>query len=350
MPPEKRHTAGAASTERSVSGTAVHYIETGSTDPCFNLAFEEHVLHSRREGEWLMLWQNAPSVIIGLNQNAAEEIDSAYAEAHGIAVVRRMTGGGAVYHDLGNLNYSFFSDVGNAETLSIRRFTEPVCRALAALGVRAETSGRNDILVDGRKVSGVAQRIDRERILHHGTLLFDSDMEVLARVLRADPEKYRSRSAKSVRSRVANLRAFLPEGTTLQSFRERLLRELARDGLVRETPEEEELRTIRRCAEKKYRSWDWTYGRGPDYDYRERRRFPGGSLEVRYRGHDARIRDLVFYGDFMAADDNRELAQALEGVRADRRSVGAVLDRFDLRALFGTITREELLSVIVGDA
>ena len=134
---------------------SVHYLETGSVDPCYNLALEEHILETRREEDWLLLWQNANTVVVGLNQNTAEEIDPSFVEAHGIVVVRRMTGGGAVYHDLGNLNYSFITDTGDTETLSIARFCEPVCRALASLGVQAETSGRNDILVDGKKVSGV---------------------------------------------------------------------------------------------------------------------------------------------------------------------------------------------------
>ncbi|MER2151192.1 MAG: lipoate--protein ligase family protein, partial [Candidatus Limivicinus sp.] len=214
---------------------AVHYLETGSTDPCYNLALEQYVLEHRREGEWLMLWQNANTVVIGLNQNTAEEIDAAFVEAHGITVVRRMTGGGAVYHDLGNLNYSFICDVGNAEELSIRRFTEPVCRALAAMGVEAETSGRNDIVVDGKKVSGVAQRIAGGRILHHGTLLFRSDPTMIAGALHADPAKFQSKSAKSVRARVGNLADYLPEGTGLQEFWEKLLQELTPEGLVRET-------------------------------------------------------------------------------------------------------------------
>ena len=208
----------------------VHYLETGSVDPCYNLALEQYVLEHFREGDWLLLWQNANTVVIGLNQNTAEEINAAFVEKHGVNVVRRMTGGGAVYHDLGNLNYSFICDVGNAEELTIRRFTDPVCRALAAMGVDAETSGRNDILVVGKKVSGVAQRITNGRILHHGTLLFDSDPAMIEGALKADPAKFRSKSAKSVRSRVGNIRDYLPADADLAQFRERLLRELTQDG------------------------------------------------------------------------------------------------------------------------
>ena len=327
----------------------VHYLETNSTDPSYNLALEQHVLEQRREGDWLLLWQNANTVVIGLNQNAAEEINAAFVEAHGISVVRRMTGGGAVYHDLGNLNYSFISDLGSAEELSIRRFTEPVCRALAAMGVEAETSGRNDILVAGKKVSGVAQRIAGGRILHHGTLLFDSDPAMIAGALNADPAKFSSKSAKSVRSRVGNIKDFLPAEATLDEFRERLLRELTKDGLIRETLSGDELEAVRKLADGKYRSWDWTYGRSPDCTYRSRARFPGGTLEVRMNIRCGRIEDIIFYGDFMAAEPLTGLCEALRGLPRERQAVSDVLARFPIPVLFGGIHREEIQSLIMGD-
>ena len=327
----------------------IHYLETGSVDPCTNLAVEQVVLENRREGDWLLLWQNANTVVIGLNQNTAEEVDPAFVEAHGITVVRRMTGGGAVYHDLGNLNYSFITDIGNAEELSIRRFTEPVCRALAAMGVEAETSGRNDITVDGKKVSGVAQRIAGGRILHHGTLLFDSDPEMIAGALRADPAKFQSKSAKSVRSRVGMLRDYLPAGTDLRAFWDRILQELAPEGIVRESLTEAELGQACALAEEKYRSWDWTWGRSPDYEVRRRGRFPGGTLDVRMNVHQGSITDLVFYGDFMATASQDELAAALRGVRVERAELDAALSRFDLSPVFGGITKAEVLGLMLGE-
>ncbi len=327
----------------------VHYLETGSVDPCYNLALEQYVLEHRTDGDWLLLWQNANTVVIGLNQNTAEEIDAAFVQEHGITVVRRMTGGGAVYHDLGNLNYSFISDLGNAEELTIRRFTEPVCRALAAMGVAAETSGRNDILVAGKKVSGVAQRIAGGRILHHGTLLFDSDPAMITGALKADPAKFSSKSAKSVRSRVGNIRDFLPEGADLAQFRARLLQELTRDGLIRESLSDDELASVRKLADEKYRSWDWTYGRSPDYAYRSRARFPGGTLEVRMDIRQGLIGDIVFYGDFMATAPLTELCEALRGTRAERSALEAALSRFDLSSVFGGITKAEVLGLILGE-
>ena len=326
---------------------SVHYLETGSVDPCYNLALEEHILETRREEDWLLLWQNANTVVVGLNQNTAEEIDPSFVEAHGIVVVRRMTGGGAVYHDLGNLNYSFITDTGDTETLSIARFCEPVCRALASLGVQAETSGRNDILVDGKKVSGVAQRISGRRILHHGTLLFDSDPDMIAGALRADPAKFVSKSAKSVRSRVGMLRDYLPEGTDLQTFWTRLRDELTADGLTEERLSEEELSEIRRLAEEKYRSWDWTYGKNPDYQVQRRRHFPGGSLELRMNVHRSRIEDLVFYGDFMAAVSQESVVEALRGAALKYEELDRILSSLPLPQVFGTITKDEILSLLL---
>ncbi len=327
---------------------ATRFLETGSTDPCYNLAMEQYLLENRREGDWLMLWQNENTVVIGLNQNTLEEIDPDFVQAHGIHVVRRMTGGGAVYHDLGNLNYSFITDLGDGSQLSVGRFTDPVCRALAAMGVRAETSGRNDILVDGKKVSGVAQRVTGGRILHHGTLLFDSDPEMIAGALRADPAKFASKSAKSVRSRVGNLRRYLPEGTDMAGFRAAILRELTADGIERQELSGEELAEVRRIAEERYRSWDWTYGRSPDYEMKNRRRFPGGSLEVRLSSHEGRIRDIAFYGDYMAVMPNEALCEALRGTPMEREALTAALSAFDLPALFGGIGAEEITDTILG--
>ena len=323
------------------------YLETGSTDPCWNLAVEQYVLEHKTQGDWLMLWQNRNTVVVGCNQNTLEEIDPDFVRQHGITVVRRMTGGGAVYHDLGNLNYSFITDLGDSAALSIRRFTEPVCRALAALGVTAETSGRNDILVDGKKVSGVAQRIYGGRILHHGTLLFDSDSAMIAGSLRADPSKFASKSTKSVRSRVGNLREYLPEGADMAGFWAALLGELAADGFERQTLTEEELAQVRKLAEEKYRSREWTYGRAPDCSFKNRRRFAGGTLEVRMEAHAGRIREIAFLGDYMAADANDALCAALRGVPAEAGAIRQVLSQFDLSTLFGGISEEEILETIL---
>ena len=326
------------------------YLETGSTDPAYNLAFEEYVLRSRRDGDYLILWQNDRTVVVGQNQNTEAEINRAFVEEYGIRVVRRATGGGAVYHDLGNLNYSFITDVGEAEHLTIARFTRPVAEALRALGLEAEASGRNDILVSGRKVSGTAQRIVSGRILHHGTLLFDSDPDMVAGALRVDPEKFRSKSTKSVRSRVGNIRDFLPRDMELPAFWAFLKEHLAGGGMAQGALTPEELAAVEALRQEKYMKWEWNFGRSPQYDFSNKRRWDGGSLEVCLSVEEGRIREISFWGDFLSTCPLDGLREALRGCPFRREDVAAVLERFSVQACFGAIREEEVLDTMFHSA
>ena len=234
------------------------------------------------------------------------ETDRAFVEAHDIRVVRRTTGGGAVYHDLGNLNYSFITDSGEVQLLALERFTRPVVEALRGLGLQSEASGRNDILVEGRKVSGTAQRIMGGRILHHGTLLFDANPDMVAGALQADPAKFQSKSSKSVRSRVGNIRSFLKQDMDLAAFWGYLKETLAGEGLVPDQLTEEELTEVEQLRREKYATWEWTFGHSPKYSMTNRRRWEGGTLEPHLEVEKGFITGIVFYGDFLSllvADD-----------------------------------------------
>lgn len=321
------------------------YLETGSVDPCWNLAFEEYVLLNRRDGDVLILWQNDNSVIIGRNQNTAAEINAPFVEEHGIRVVRRTTGGGAVYHDLGNLNYSFISDYESLEASSLERFTRPIVAALGSLGVRAEASGRNDILAEGCKVSGTARRIADGRILYHGTLLFDSNPDMVAGALRVDPEKFRAKGVKSVRSRVGNIRSFLKEDMTLPAFWTYLKGFLAGDALA-ESLSPEELEAVRTLADGKYRTREWNYGKSLPLELHGRKRFPGGSLELFLSTGEGVIRQLRLAGDFLSMRPVEDLAAALEGCPYEPAAVSARLAPFDLREYLGGISEAELLELL----
>ncbi len=320
------------------------YYETGGTDPCYNLAFEEYLLKNKTEGDLLMLWQNDRAVIVGLNQNAEEEIDRAFVADRGISVVRRTTGGGAVYHDLGNLNYSFITDTGKAEALRVAGLSRPLCQALEWMGLPVQLSGRNDLLLDGKKISGVAQRIYGSRILHHGTLLFDSDLEMMAGALRADPKKFASKSTKSVRGRVGNIKSFFPSGMELKDFWQALMEQLGQpSGFVRENLSEAELESVRRLADEKYRSWDWNYGRSPAYCYKNRERFDGGTLQIHLNVENGRISGIDFFGDYMASESADGLKKALLGVPYRQESLREVLSHYPIERLFGAITLDEIL-------
>lgn len=323
------------------------YIETNSTDPYFNLAMEEYILRNKTEDDWIMLWQNDNTIVIGLNQNTEEEINREFVQEKKINVVRRGTGGGAVYHDLGNLNYSFITNIESKENLSIARFTEPVCRALKSLGVNAVTSGRNDLTIDGRKFSGVAQRLQGNRVLHHGTLLFDSDMTVLSNALHPDEEKFKSKSTKSVKSRVVNLKEYLPE-MTLTDFWEALKRELLAEGTKTGVLTEEEYREINLLADEKYRTWEWNYGRSPTYSVRKKKHFTGGTADIKMMVEKGRITDIAFNGDFMAVTECTPAAEALKGVQLTEEAVREALEALNVEEMFGKITVEELTGLICG--
>ena len=322
------------------------YAETDSTDPYYNLAFEEYILCSKTDGEWLLLWQNDNTVVIGLNQNASEEIDPDFVNERGVRVARRTTGGGAVYHDIGNLNYSFITDAGGTADLSMERFTGAICAALAAMGLEAEPAGRNDITVCGRKVSGTAQRLYKGRILHHGTLLFSSDLSMLRGALRADRAKFSSKSTKSIQGRVGNICDYLHEDCSIEDFKERLRLALTagRCDLVRLSAGE--LAEVEKLADEKYRTWEWNYGTSPPYTMKKRDCFEGGCLEVAVSVSGGFIERISFHGDFMARMPLDPLTAELVGRRFDRFEAASLLAEYPVEEMFGSISTGQILDLM----
>ena len=324
----------------------ITYLETHSHDPAYNLAFEEYVLTHRKDGDYLILWQNENTVVVGVNQLTEAEIDRGFVEARGIRVVRRSTGGGAVYHDLGNLNYSFLTDHRPEDQLSMERFIQPVVEALRKLGVPAEATGRNDILAGGKKVSGTAQKITGGRILHHGTLLFDSDPSAVAGALRVDPEKYRGRNTPSVRSRVGNIRPLLREDMDLPAFWEFLKNEFSGGDFRTGELSESELKEVRALKARKYDTWEWNYGKAPKAEIHTRRRYPGGALEAYVTTAGDRIKDIEFHGDFLSRTSLETLYDALWDVPFTAEAVGEALQPCNLTDYFGTITLSEIIDLL----
>lgn len=329
------------------------YIENNCTDPAYNLAFEEVVFtETDRDEPVLLLWQNSPAVIVGRFQNTVEEINADFIRDNQIPVVRRNTGGGAVYHDLGNLNYSFI--IPDVESkVDFRTFTIPVVRALRSLGVEAEQTGRNDILAGGRKFSGNAQQFSRRRLLHHGTLMFDVNMENVAKALQVKEGKFRSRAAKSVRSRVTNLKPLLTEAGAspdmdTAGFRELLLSWFSREyELRREELTPGQRQAVQRLKEEKYDSRDWNYGRSPAADIVRGDFFRCGQIEFHFSLKNNRIRGVKITGDFFTSREIGELEELLSGLPYEREAILAALQEADPGSYFGDVTAEELADVIV---
>jgi len=331
----------------------VLYIDNSiSTDPHFNLAAEEYVLKNLDPGEeYLLLWQNEPSIIIGRHQNTLAEINLDYVRENGIHVVRRLSGGGAVYHDLGNLNFTFIKKAVQSELLDFKSFTEPVIRALDKLGVKAELRGRNDLTIDGKKFSGNAQYLYRNNILHHGTLLFASDLSRLQKALKVQMDKIESKGVKSVRSRVTNIKEHLKEDITIEEFKKAIrdaVAELQGENFVQYEFTEEDLRGIRTLMEERYLSWDWNYGQSPPCNIRNWKRFDGGKVEVLLEVEKGHIANCKIYGDFLGLVSLAEFEEGLKGLRYEEEALRDYLEKQDLQKLFGNIGREELLSCLLG--
>ena len=320
------------------------------TDPALNLALEEYLLRSIAPGEDILLFYiNEPAIIIGRNQNTLEEINREYVEANGIHVVRRLSGGGAVYHDLGNLNFSFITQNLRENVHNFRKFTEPVVRALRDLGVPAEVGGRNDILVEERKISGNAQYISSQRMVSHGTLLFDTDLSQVGEALRVKPGKIESKGIKSVRSRVANICDYLSAPLTIEAFRAHLLRSLfgSQEEISQYHLTPEDWQQARRLADERYRSWDWNWGRSPAFNVQRTHRFPIGEVDARIDVQDGLIRGVKFYGDFFGQGDPAELETRLLGVRYAAADLERSLQEVDVSYYFGGVSREEFLSFLI---
>jgi lipoate-protein ligase A len=316
------------------------------TDPHLNLALEERLLAAARE-DCFMLWRNRPAIIVGRNQNTAEEINAAFVSERGIAVVRRLSGGGAVYHDLGNLNYTFVSP-DSRHAFDFARFAQPVLAALRGLGVAAEFSGRNDLLIDGRKFSGNAQYVQGGKVLHHGTLLFDSDLTVLGRALAVRPDKFAGKGIKSVASRVTNIAPHLPAPLTIDAFAAALaghVREAFASADAAFTAEDHA--AARALAADKYGRWEWNYGKSAPYNFSNCQRFAGGLVECRLFVEGGVIRTAKIYGDFFGNRDIGELEQALAGVRHHPEAVARALAAADLAQYFAGISRDELLTLFL---
>ena len=319
------------------------------TDPTLNLAMEEYVLKNMpKDDSYFLFYVNRPSIIIGKNQNTIEEVNQPYIDEHGIDVVRRISGGGAVYHDTGNLNFSFVTDDDGNSFHNFKKFTEPIVEALQSLGVDADMSGRNDIQVGSAKISGNAMVKVKDRMFSHGTLMLNGELNEVQNALKVNPAKIKSKGIKSVRSRVANISEFLDEPLDIDRFKEIILKTIF--GEATQVEEyiltDDDWKKIEQLSNEKYRTWEWNYGRNPKYNFEREEKFEKGFVQIKLDVKKGRIEHAKIFGDFFGEGDITELENALEGTMHEFDSIEEALSNYDIYHYFGDIERYELIRLM----
>lgn len=324
----------------------VQFFYQETTDSAFNLALEELLVREVND-EIFFLWQNSPAVIIGRNQNTLAEINSDFIHDNKVNVTRRNTGGGAVYHDLGNINYSYIVNFKEGCSINFADFAVPVIKTLAEMGVTADFSGRNDILINGRKISGSAQSRIGNRILFHGTMLFDVNIENLVNALNVSGIKISGKGIASVRSRVTNIKEHLSQNLTVQDFINAVSNSIRRqfnsknDYIV---PENILLRA-EELANSKYRTWEWNYGNSPEFNYEKSNKFTGGNVTLHLNIQKGKIMSADFSGDFFSRQEVTVLEKMLENATISAENISEILDSLPISEMFINITAAEILSL-----
>ncbi len=322
------------------------YINNNSHNPYFNLAFEEYFFNYNFNDDCAILWQNKHTIVIGKNQNTWEELNHEFVKTSKINIVRRNSGGGAVYQDLGNINYSYITNkASKSDVNNYAKFTKPIIDALNNIGVEAKFSGRNDIEVNGKKISGNAQLWKNHKILHHGTILFDVNLDILQKALKPDLLKIKSKGIKSIRSRVVNIKSLLKKPLSDSQFKDILAQKLS-ENAVTYIPTKADIAAITELMNQKYLTPSWNYGNNPKFNIEHKKRFTNGTLETKINVTDNKIQKIKFYGDFLSLENVADVESKLINVELNEMKILQVLQTFDLKLYFGNISENEIITTI----
>ncbi|MCL1816662.1 MAG: lipoate--protein ligase [Clostridiales bacterium] len=327
----------------------MEYIINDSLDPYFNLALEEYLFNLDNQEIYFWLWQNDNTIVIGKNQNAFREIRADYVRDNSIKVARRITGGGAVYHDLGNLNFSFVVPTQGQKEYDFKRFTSQIAQALWAFGVEAEHSGRNDLLIKGKKFSGNAQFVGGRKILHHGTLLFSSNTAIIENCLNPADEKLKAHGVASVKSRITNICDHLGKTISLNVFKDELAKGICNDydhTMIRRLTKAEQ-NAVTQLREKKFATYEWIYGYSPEFNYSKSIRYINcGTINLSMRLSASAIIEICrISGDFFGSGEVAELEGLLVGRKCSWHSIMAAFEHIDLAYYFGDVSCEEFMKL-----
>lgn len=327
------------------------YVESTSTDPYWNLALEQFVFDRLGpQADCFMLWQNDKTIVVGKYQNVLEEINSSYVKEHGITVARRLSGGGAVYHDMGNLNFTFVAEDRQGGLFDFSVFCRPVVEVLQKMGVPAQINGRNDMTIEGRKFSGNAQYLRQGRVMHHGTLMFDSDLEAVGQALSVRPDKILSKGFKSVRSRVTNIKPYvktpvLTTGDFWDILRQHMFRTFSLEGYCLS---EEDTAEVKQLREEIYSRWEWNFGHSPNCRIRKERRVEGcGSIQVYMDVEHGEITQIAFRGDYFSSKDSDALSEHLKGTPLEEKALRQALEDWRIEDYFARMDLDTFLSVLL---
>ncbi|MBP1925906.1 lipoate-protein ligase A [Sedimentibacter acidaminivorans] len=324
------------------------YIINNSTDPWFNLALEEVLMKDKSiNDDIVMLWQNDKSVIIGKHQNTVEEVNQQFADSNNIKIARRTTGGGAVYHDLGNLNYTFITNYYDKKNVDFKKFAIPVVKALQSLGLNPELSGRNDILLDGKKISGTAQACIGDRFMFHGTLLFDINIEMASKVLTVKADKIESKGIKSVKSRMTNIKPYL-QGLNINDFKEKIISSFEQNSVdfIKRDMNQSEIDRVYELYNNKFSKSEWNYGYSPKCNFHKYTKQPCGGIDINLNIQNGYVTECKIFGDFIGIRDISDVENIIKNKMYSINTIREEIDKLNLDQYFGIITTEQLMDCI----
>lgn len=327
---------------------SIVYIDNTSLNPYFNFGLEYYLTTEKTfpDSTVIMLWRTSPTLMIGKFQNTLAEINKSYAKEKGIQIVRRMSGGGTIYTDLGGWQFSFITK-NKGQTIGFEEYTGPVIRALAKLGIHAEYNGRNDLTIDGKKFSGNAQYMHGGYTVHHGSLLYATNIEEMVKSTTVDEYKIISKGIKSVRDRVTNISDHLKEPMAALEFKQAMVDSFMEKGGEVYVLNQEDIHRCRELAAQKFDNWECIYGREPQFNMVRHGHFEGGNIEFRLDIKRGRITDAGVFGDFFGSIEPNQLSEALIGCRYESKEIRQALKKLRLDEGLYKISFEEMVDCIV---